>query len=208
MHLTKRFGAVAAVAVMAAAVLWGGILYTAEPESDNAPLQWFDRKETIYFWYSDDSMTNFINSAAVAFGEEEDVHVIPRLVSESEYLEAINEATLAEDHAPDAYIVSHDSLEKAYLSGLASQIQDVAGICNQEHFPAAGLSAVSYQGMKVAYPLFFETSALLYNKNYLAEWAAQSALKELLGNGDVEGTPPEDSDGLSGVSAIRSRPLI
>ncbi len=197
MHLTKRFGAVAAVAVMTAAVLWGGILYTAEPESDNAPLQWFDRKETIYFWYSDDSMTNFINSAAVAFGEEEDVHVIPRLVSESEYLEAINEATLAEDHAPDAYIVSHDSLEKAYLSGLASQIQDVAGICNQEHFPAAGLSAVSYQGMKVAYPLFFETSALLYNKNYLAEWAAQSALKELLGNGDVEGTPPEDSDGIA-----------
>lgn len=196
MHLTKRLGAVAAVAVTAAAALWGGILYSAEPGAEDSPLRWFDRKETIYFWYSDDSMTNFVNGAAVAFGEEQNVHVIPRLVAESEYLEAINQATLEEDHAPDVYIVSHDSLEKAYLSGLASQIQDAAGVCNEEHFPAAALSAVSYRGMKVAYPLFFETSALLYNKSYLEEWAAQSALKELLGNGDVEGTPPEGSNGI------------
>lgn len=196
MHLTKRFSAVAAVAVLAAAVLGGGILYTAEPVAEESPLAWFDRKETIYFWYSDDTMTNFINSAAVAFGERENVHVIPVLAPESEYLEAVNAATVAQDRAPDAYIMSHDTLEKAYLAGLASQIRDVAGVCNEEHFPAAALSAVTYQDSKVAYPLFFETSALLYNKSYLAEWAAQCALKDLLGNGDVEGTPPEDSDGI------------
>lgn len=195
MHLMKRFGAVAAVAVLAAAVLGGGILFTAEPADEESPLQWFDRKETIYFWYSDDTMTNFINSAAVAFGEREDVHVIPILAPESEYLEAINAATIAQDHAPDAYIMSHESLEKAYLAGLASPIRDVEGICDQEHFPAAALSAVSYKDSKVAYPLFFETSALLYNKSYLAEWAAQSALKELLGAGE-EGALPEDSEEL------------
>lgn len=196
MRLTKRFGAVAAVAAAAAAVLYGGILFTSEPADTPGPIQWFDRTETIYFWYTDDTMTNFINSAAVAFGEREDVHVIPWLTSESEYLEAINKATLSEDHAPDAYIISHDSLEKAYLAGLASQIQDAAGVCDEEHFPAAALSAVSYQGMEVAYPLFFETSALLYNRSYLAEWASQSAMQELLGNGDVDGIPPEDSDGI------------
>ena len=187
MHLTKRFGAVAAVAVMAAAVLWGGILYTAEPESDNAPLQWFDRKETIYFWYSDEAMTNYINSAAVAFGEKEDVRVIPVHISNSEYLEALNEASLSGKQVPDAYIVSHESLEKAYLAGLAAQIEDVSEVCDQEHFPEAALCAVTYEGKQVAYPLSFETSALVYNETYLALWAEQSARRELSGANAEEG---------------------
>lgn len=196
MHLTKRFAAVAAVAAVAAAVLFGGILNTAEVEEPGSPLPWFDRKETIYFWYSDESLTNFINSAAVTFGEQENVHVIPVLTSDSEYLEAVNQASLDGDRLPDIYIVSHDSLEKAYMAGLATQIQDVEGVCTEENFPEAALSAVSYQEMKIAYPLFFETSALLYNKAYLAEWASQIAMKDILGDGDVEETPPEDSDGI------------
>lgn len=197
MGLTKRFAAVAAVAAAAAIVLCGGILNTEEMEEMDTPLQWFDRKETIYFWYSDDSLTNFINSAAVTFGEKEDVHVIPVLTSDSEYLEALNQASLGEDHVPDAYIISHDSLEKAYLAGLATEIRDEKGVCDEENFPAAALWAVTYKDRKVAYPLFFETSALLYNRDYLAEWAAQSAMKELLGNGDVDGVPPADSDGIA-----------
>lgn len=196
MHFKRRFCAVAATAAVAAAVLWGGILNAPQSEDGEDPTQWFDRKETIYFWYSDESLTNFINGAAVSFGEKEGVHVIPILVSDSEYIEAINRASLEEDHAPDAYIVSHDALEKAYLAGLASQIQDVEGVCNEKHFPAAALSAVSYQGMKVAYPFYFETSVLLYNKSYLEEWASQIALKDLLGDGDVSEVPPENSEGI------------
>lgn len=180
----------------AAVVLCGGILNTEEIEEIDTPLQWFDRKETIYFWYSDDTLTNFINSAAVTFGEREDVHVIPVLTSDSEYLEALNRASLEEDHVPDAYIISHDSLEKAYLAGLASQIQDESGLCSGENFSEAALAAVTYRDRKVAYPLFFETSVLLYNKDYLAEWAAQSAMKELLGDGDVDEIPPEGSSGI------------
>ena len=182
---------------VAAIVLCGGILNTEEIEELDTPLHWFDRKETIYFWYSDDTLTNFINSAAVTFGEREDVHVIPVLASDSEYLEALNRASLEEDRVPDAYIISHDSLERAYLAGLATGIQDEGGVCSRENFPEAALAAVTYQDMKVAYPLFFETSALLYNRDYLAEWAAQSAMKELLGDGDVDGIPPEGSDGIA-----------
>lgn len=132
----------------------------------------FHKKETIYFWYSDDSMKDYINSAAVSFSEENDVRVIPVLASDSEYLEAINEASLHGDQMPDAYIISNDSLEKAYLSGLASTIQDAGGICTPEQFPQTALSAVTYKDKLVAYPYYYETSALLYNKTYLEEWTA------------------------------------
>lgn len=197
MHFKKRLIAVAAVAVFVAAVLYGSTRdWNAEPEAGR-PLSWFDRKDTIYFWYSDETMTNFVNSAAVAFGEREDVHVIPVLASGSEYLEELNRASVEEEQLPDVYIISHDSLEKAYLAGLAEEINDVQGVCDTAHFPEAALSAVSYHGKTVAYPLSFETSALIYNDTYLQEWAAQIAQKDMLGDGTEDGVPEENSDGIA-----------
>lgn len=196
MHWKKRLLSVAAVFIMAVAVLYGSTLEMSGAEEGANPFRWFDQKETIYFWYSDETMSNFINNAAVSFGEREGVRVIPVLTSDSEYLEAINQASIASDQMPDAYLISHESLEKAYLSGLAAPIQDVAGVCNEENFPPAALSAVRYQGMTVGYPLSFETSALVYNETYLAEWASQIAMKELLEDGEVEENPSEDSDGI------------
>lgn len=196
MYLKKRLLGVAAVIAAAAAVLYGGTLEAdGAGTEDRGISSWFNHKETIYFWYSDENMTNFINSAAVAFGEREDVRVIPVLASESEYLEALNQASVHSDQVPDVYLISHDSLEKAYLSGLAAPIQDEAGICNGEHFPAAALSAVSYQDKLVAYPFSFETSAFVYNETYLAEWAGQTAMSELLSTGEVQ-EDPENYDGI------------
>ena len=40
--------------------------------------------------------------------------MIPVLTSDSEYLEAINQETLHSDQIPDIYLLSSDSLEKAY----------------------------------------------------------------------------------------------
>lgn len=194
MHLRNRLLAVTALAAMIAALLYGGMFEPGETEEYHFSL--FGNKETIYFWYSDEILTNFVNSAAVTFGEREDVRVIPILTAESEYLEAINYASLHTDQVPDVYILSHETMEKAYLAGLAAEIDDVENVCNQEHFPKAALLAVTYQGKQVAYPLYFETSALVYNETYLAEWAAQSALRELLGNGEEDGVPAEGSTGI------------
>ena len=41
----------------------------------------------------------------------------------------------------------------------------------------------------MAWPLFFETSALVYNDTYLQEWASQIAMKELLEGGEVDENP-------------------
>ena len=179
MQLKKRIFAVLAVAALAAAVLYGSTLEFRSDAEAERPLFWFNRKETIYFWYSDDALTDFVNNAAVAFGEKENVRVLPVLVSDNEYLETLNQASLHSEQMPDAYIISHDSLEKAYLAGLATQIQDVEDICNERYFPSAALSSVSYQGKTVAYPLSFEVSVLLYNRDYLRTWATQRAYAEL-----------------------------
>ena len=94
MHFKRRLIAVAAVVAMAAAVFYGSTLEMRNTGEEGRRLSWFDRLDTIYFWYSDESMTNFVNSAAVSFGEREGVHVIPVLTSDSEYVEALNRASI------------------------------------------------------------------------------------------------------------------
>jgi len=138
----------------------------------------YDKKETIYVWYNDDSMTDYIHGAAVLYGDENDVRVIPHLVEESEYLETVNRESVQGDHVPDVFLVSNDSLEKAYLAGLADEIEDSMEIVNLSYFPQVALDAVTYEGKYVAYPLYYETSVLLYNETYLQEWAAQQAANE------------------------------
>lgn len=163
-------------------------------------------KETIYFWYSDEGMTDFINSAAVSFGEANGVRVIPHLVSGNQYLEAINEASLRGESIPDVYLISNDSLEKAYLSGLASVIRDDTGLCTTEHFPQTAISAVTYHDKLVAYPYYYETSALLYNKTYLEAWTAeqlalQAQEEENTTDDAIEDMPEETTeDGEYGYS--------
>lgn len=171
MGIRKRLLAILAVVCMLAGVLYVGNSGMEIRQEEDIPL--FHNKETIYFWYSDETMTDFINSAAVAFGEQEDVRVIPVLTSDSEYLEAINEASLHGEHIPDAYIISNDSLEKAYLAGLASKVIDEGKLCTTEHFPKTALSASTYKDKLIAYPYFYETSAFLYNKTYLEAWTAE-----------------------------------
>lgn len=160
----------------------------------------FRDKETIYFWYSDEALTDFIASAAVAFGEEKDVRVIPVLTSDSEYLEALNQASLHSTQIPDAFILSNDSLEKAYLSGLASRITDEAGICNEDHFPETALSAVTYKDKLVAYPYYYQTSALLYNKTYLEAWTAEQLQKAAEADGE-EATEDTGGDAADNADA-------
>ena len=101
--------------------------------------------------------------------------MITVLTSDSEYLEAINQETLHSDQIPDIYLMSSDSLEKAYLAGLASKVPDTVGICNTDHFSQAALSAVTYDQKLIGYPVYFDTSALVYNEDYLRTWATHHA---------------------------------
>ena len=195
MDWKKRLLSVAVVVLcMVAVILLGtGELRTVESRESKSIFDGIVNKETIYFWYTDDSMTSFINSAAVSFGESHGVRVIPVLTAEGEYLEAINQASLRGGQMPDVYLIGNDSLEKAYLAGLASETMDEGTVCNTDYFPQAALNAMSLRGKNIAYPLYFETSALLYNESYLEEWAVQQAKKELTENGGEGAAEDEEA---------------
>lgn len=159
--------------------------------SDSTAESVFRHKESIYFWYTDETLTDYINSAAVAYNEmKEDIRVVPVLASANDYLEAINEASLKGEAVPDVYLLSHDSLEKAYLSGLATQVKDYDEVCNTIYFPKVALDAVTYHNKIVAYPFYYETSVLLYNKTYLTEHATKQLEVEM--DEETEGDATEE----------------
>ncbi len=132
-------------------------------------------KEAVYLWYTDDALTNFLTSAAVEYNEIHDTRVLPVLKSGLDFLEAVNHSTI-ESNVPDLYIVTHDSLEKAYLAGLAEPaavIADDDPVLSRmkDEYLSTSLDAVSYKDKILAYPFYFDTTALLYNRSYLRDMA-------------------------------------
>lgn len=172
MKFRTRLAALGAVLALGAAVVCVVSLWSGNTEEERGGA-WSGDRPTLYFWYGDRKLQEFVDRAAQAFGEREGVRVIPVLMPGSGYLEAVNDASLRSGQMPDAYLLGHESLEKAYLAGLAARIQDKAGVCSRENFPRAALSSVTYQGKLLGYPLYFDTTALVYNKTCLQEWAAQ-----------------------------------
>ena len=125
-------------------------------------------------------MTPYLQSKAVAYSESNSkVRIEPVLVSGLEYLEAINKASMDEDNYPDLYIITNDSLEKAYLAGLATEIEDGDEFLSKGIFPEAAINSVTYKGKKIAYPFYFETSSLIYNKTYLENMAVETMQTEI-----------------------------
>lgn len=216
MRISKRIIAVLLVGLLTAGLLAGSrIAWDSDNEAEN-PLAFLNHKETIHFWYGDEALTDYVNSAAVAFGEANNVRVFPQYVAESDYLEALNRASLLTEKVesvssvssfPDVYLISHEMLEKAYLAGLAVPVEDEAGVLDEAHFPKAALSAVTYQDKLVAYPLYYETSALLYNETYLYEWAVQQAGKADTEEGDYTGEEGEFEE-LDEVPAEENSPVV
>lgn len=172
MSLKKRLTAVGILA-MAAALTFGiagsGMQIRekqSEPIIDN-------NKETIYIWYTDEALTSYLSSAAVAYNDAHEVRIVPELKTGLEYLENINKASV-EGNVPDLYILSHDSLEKAYLAGLATEVESYAAkneLRLEDIYIGTGLKAATYADKILGYPFYFETSSLLYNKTYLEEMA-------------------------------------
>lgn len=171
MNLKKRIFSVvllaAATGMMIVPALAGNRVLEAIPE--NALLA----RPTITVWYTDEPMGDYLSSAALDYLETYHIRVLPVLTSGLDYLEAVNEASLDRVNPPDLYIVSNDSLEKAYLAGLAEEITWDDGMLASDHFSKAALDAVTYQGKKVAIPYYYETSALVYNRTYLEQAAEE-----------------------------------
>ncbi len=168
------------------------------PEGEE-PEKYYD-DGSLTLWYCDDALTEYLTSVALSFQQDQGVKVNIVLKDGVQFLEAINDASLADpkDRAeamPDLYITSHDNLLRAYLSGLASIISDPAQVVVPEMYPQTALNAVTCYDHLVAYPFYYETNFFLYNKTYMASIAqnrieaeadmaeGEEATKELQENG-------------------------
>jgi maltose-binding protein MalE len=169
--IKKRLIGIIVILILVAVGVAGALFYQNSREA-NTNISVGNKKETIHLWYTDSELTEYLSSKALEFYDNTDIRVDVNLVSGLEYLEAINKASIdTETDTPDIYIVSNDSLEKAYLAGLATEFDESSPVYDNAMFSEAARNAVSYDDKYVACPLYFETSALLYNKTYLNEIA-------------------------------------
>ena len=171
----------------------GSVLYFATDKPDEMVTNGNSLKlpkDTIRLWYTDEAMTDYINRVAIEYHEENDIRVIPTLKSGLEYIEAIYDASIDQAEYPDLYIVSNDSLEKAYLTGVADNLSKMPEVVDLSNFPQVATNAATYHDKLVAYPLYFETSVFLYNKTYLDDFAENLLLRNELETEFVE--EPED----------------
>lgn len=176
MAFKKRLVMILAIALCAGGLYTAGRLgMTVHRNEAEEPAEesLFGHRETLYLWYADEALTDYLNSMAVSYSEyQDDVRVVPVYTQGLEYLETINQASLQTEEGPDLYIVSNDSLEKAYLAGLACEVQLPKGVLPmKDMLPETAVRAVTYRGRQIGYPYYFETSCLLYNRTYLEDWA-------------------------------------
>ncbi len=202
MTFQKRLVMILAIVVCAGALYGAGKLGMTvhrEEAEESAGESLFGHRETLYLWYADETLTDYLNSMAVSYSEYQDsVRVIPVYTQGLEYLETINQASIRTEEGPDLYLVSNDSLEKAYLAGLACEVQLPEGVDSMEDvLPETAVRAVTYHDKQIGYPYYFETSCLLYNRTYLEDWARAQIIserdqalaedaQELADSGDVE----------------------
>lgn len=167
--------------ILIACTVAGAFVYARSGQSIFENRSLFTRpKTTVRLWYTDDALTTYLQSKAVSYAKvNPGVRVEPVLVSGLEYLEAINKASLTDDNYPDLFIITNDSLEKAYLSGLAMEVFGGADYFTEDMFPTAAINSVMYDNRYIAYPMYFETSSLVYNKTYLEEMAREKMQAQL-----------------------------
>ena len=150
-------------------VLGVGLFLYFRTDEKVLPSEVEEQNEILYFWYTDEAMSDYYNLAATTFNKEnQGITIYPNLIEGTEFIEKIYKASNAKKDAPDIYITSNDTLEKAYLAGIAKPIVDDEIVAD---FPKTAIDAVTYNGQIVGYPYYYETSTFIYNKSILEEIA-------------------------------------
>lgn len=140
-------------------------------------------KEELTLWYTDEKLNEYLVNTANRFEQDRGVDVTLQLVTAVDYIELINRASVSESGGPDLYIASSELLEKARLAGLTTENDSYMPRELEERFPQKALDAATCGGKLVAYPFYFETCFLLYNRNYVEQ--APATVDEILAFSDT-----------------------
>ena len=87
MHGMKKLLSLAAVFLLAAGAVLAAEKIPGREENKKQETV-FASGDTLYFWYTDDALTDFLTNVSAAYYEESGNHVVPVLRSGLEYLEA------------------------------------------------------------------------------------------------------------------------
>ena len=118
----------------------------------------------LYFWYDDVSYEAYFTEAAIAFYEEEGIAVELVYVDEVDYIGSIYNATMANEAFPDAYLLSGEELEEAYLYGVAANNHQLAaynGVVAEN-----AVKASYYRDEFYGYPLSYNVCLFVYNNQF------------------------------------------
>ena len=189
--------------MLLAAILLLAVLYRFYPRPEAEPGVDENGVLTLKLWYTDESLTDYINSAALRYYDDTGVRVEPVLQTGLEYLDAIGQASFEGKDAPDLYIIGTESIERAALAGLTVPVTDPKGVLTTNNYPERALLAVQYRNQRVAYPFYFETAYLLYNATYL-EQIADTAMRTDLAIAQLPETP--EGDDLLDVVPVEGLP--
>ncbi len=164
----RLFGAAAVFLLLAALVV---VALRPSPAQDSSePL--FSTRTTIRLWYQDDSLTDFFSDAAAAYNQSHrQARVVPTLVTDTDYVQKLYDASVEGDEFPDVFVAENGDLGRLYKAGLAAEVTGTQYFANTNTFPQSAIDAVTCNDLVVAYPLCFETSAFLYNTDYLQSMA-------------------------------------
>lgn len=122
------------------------------------------------FWYTDAAMTEYFTEAVEKYKETKPNVVINLNVAASTgYLENINTQSIKQTNAVDIYMIHNAELEEAYLAGLANAYNPDGTVFTKENYGESAIRAVTYKDKQVAYPLYFDSAFLVYNKAYVTE---------------------------------------
>jgi maltose-binding protein MalE len=202
MNRTARLLSVFMVVLLFLYAFIGSGKQIREVSEQTTGASWLGRSGNLTIWYTDERLSPFISKAAVEFGEKENITVIPVLKPAENFLEECYKASASGESFPDVLITGSETLEKAYLSGVAMEIPNEGMQIGILNYSEAAVRAVTYKGMTLGYPLSFDTSVMVYNRTYLEQWAKQMAIADLTGNPiDMEGGSSESEDsGNSGLT--------
>ena len=177
----RRLGAVLIVLLVFAQMTQVAVSYHKELKEASMTGQNAE-PEKLTLWYTDEKLNAYLVKAASEFEKKHHVEITLQLVTAVDYIEHINTASISDLGGPDLFITSSELLEKARLAGIAVENDSFSERELENEYPAKALSAATCKGKLMAYPFYFETCFLLYNKNYVD--TAPATIDEILSYAD------------------------
>lgn len=151
--------------------------YDSYKEMENSLVKNISGNTEIEYWYTSESDTAYLQSAADVFFERYGIKVTLNLYSGIDYLGDINKAN-TKDKGPDIFMLSNDQIKKANLAGLISENTTFSHKFLRDNYPSVVKNALISEEKTYGYPVYFDTCFLVYNSSLVEK--APKTIDEIL----------------------------